>query len=352
MADEVEVFARHAVQMERVKAAEAKQFAKFAKEIDRIIRERFGGIDLQALTPAQVEQLVIAVENEVRAQVAVWSANTQAAVISAGVYEAQFTARALNNLMVVRSVVPAEDIVRAVVAEAVFASGDWKAGMKLSGAFTQFTDSASMRLANQIRLGYFEGKTTTQMVGLLRGLASNQYRDGQLALLAQSAEVMAKDAFQLATGAGKLATLKANDIDKYEWVSVLDDRTSTKCRALDSRVFTVGKGPLPPLHPRCRSTVAPVLPDRLRDELADVGTRNTQEGPVDSGTSYYTWLKQQDTDYIESVLGPSRTALLIKGDLTADRFAALQLNRNFEPLTLDEMRKIEPLAFKKAGLVN
>jgi len=208
-----------------------------------------------------------------------------------------------------------------------------------------------MRLANQIRLGYFEGKTTTQMASMLRGLASNQYRDGALAMLAQSAEVMAKDAFQLATGAGKLATMQANEIDKYEWVSVLDNRTSSRCRALDSKVFTVGKGPLPPLHPSCRSTVSPVIPDRLRDDLADVGTRNTETGPVDSGTSYYTWLKQQDTEYVESVLGPSRTALLLKGDLTADRFAALQLNRNFEPLTLDEMRKIEPLAFKKAGLV-
>jgi hypothetical protein len=36
--------------------------------------------------------------------------------------------------------------------------------------------------------------------------------------------------------------------------------------------------------------------------------------------------------------------------LSAERFAQLQLNNSFTPLSLDEMRKLEPLAFRRAGI--
>jgi hypothetical protein len=36
--------------------------------------------------------------------------------------------------------------------------------------------------------------------------------------------------------------------------------------------------------------------------------------------------------------------------LSADRFAQLQLDKNFAPMTLAEMKLLEPLAFKEAGL--
>jgi hypothetical protein len=36
--------------------------------------------------------------------------------------------------------------------------------------------------------------------------------------------------------------------------------------------------------------------------------------------------------------------------LTAERFASLQLDKNFKPLTLDQMKGLEPLAFERAGI--
>ena len=349
MTDSVEIFARHAVQMERLKASEAAKFKQYAKAIDRILRDTVGVLDIQNMTPSQIDIVVASAERAIAAQVAAWSATVQAGIMSAAVYEAGFTATALNTLMVVKAVIPPEDIVRAVVMEAVYGSSDWKAGATIKAGMTNFEQSASSRLANQIRLGYFEGKTTTQLSQQLRGLASLNYRDGELARLAGAAETMARDSFQLATGAAKQATLTANEIDRYEWVSVLDNRTSTRCRSLDGKIFEVGKGLLPPAHPNCRSTVSPVIPKRLQ-ALSEGGTRNTETGVVDSSTSYYSWLKTQDREYVESILGQSRTALLLEGGLSADRFAALQLNRNFDPITLDDMRKIDPLAFKRAGL--
>ena len=33
-----------------------------------------------------------------------------------------------------------------------------------------------------------------------------------------------------------------------------------------------------------------------------------------------------------------------------EKFAALQLDRNFKPLTLDQMRELEPTVFARAGV--
>ncbi|MGJ3101180.1 phage minor head protein, partial [Salmonella enterica subsp. enterica serovar Paratyphi A] len=48
-------------------------------------------------------------------------------------------------------------------------------------------------------------------------------------------------------------TYRQNDdiIEKYEWVSTLDSRTSTICRARDGMTWEIGKGPMPPAHPNC-----------------------------------------------------------------------------------------------------
>jgi len=54
--------------------------------------------------------------------------------------------------------------------------------------------------------------------------------------------------------------------------------------------------------------------------------------------------------FIETAIGPTRARLLMNGGLSAERFAALQLDKNFQPLTLDEMKDLEPLAFQRAGV--
>lgn len=43
----------------------------------------------------------------------------------------------------------------------------------------------------------------------------------------------------------------------YQWLSVMDQRTSGICRYLNNRLFRYGEGPLPPVHPNCRSHTMP-----------------------------------------------------------------------------------------------
>lgn len=53
------------------------------------------------------------------------------------------------------------------------------------------------------------------------------------------------------------------DVEQYEFMAFLDERTTEECRELDGKIFNVKDGKpgvnMPPLHPRCRSCVIPVV---------------------------------------------------------------------------------------------
>jgi hypothetical protein len=99
----------------------------------------------------------------------------------------------------------------------------------------------------------------------------------------------------------------------------------------------------------CRSTTIAVLNSQF-DFLKQGRTRSAEFGPVAGGETYYDWLKAQPESVQNEALGPTRGKLFRDGGLSADEFASLQLDKNFKPLTLAEMKALEPEAFQAAGL--
>ena len=85
-------------------------------------------------------------------------------------------------------------------------------------------------------------------------------------------------------------------------------------------------------------------------ERRDRDPETGKSGWVSADETYYGWLKKQPADVQNSIIGPERGQLLRNGGLSSDRFADLQLGANFKPLSMDEMRKLEPTAFTQAGL--
>lgn len=55
---------------------------------------------------------------------------------------------------------------------------------------------------------------------------------------------------------------KANGVKKYEYVAIMDDRTSEVCEELNGRQFPVSEAEVgvnvPPMHPNCRSSTIPI----------------------------------------------------------------------------------------------
>jgi SPP1 gp7 family putative phage head morphogenesis protein len=347
----VEITARHQVYLERLKAGNRKEFEKVVRAMDRAIRDIMGQLP-DTPTQAQADAAIARIGQAIAIVLDGYIAQHIAELGELAIYEAGFQARAIGEVIEGRAVAivaPSNTVINRALDSSPMSVRDARAGLTVLEVARQFSANQVARIENRIRLGYFEGKTTTQLVKEIRGLASLRFQDGELAQVAKSAQIMAADTFQFASSIGKQATLEANDITEYEWVSVLDSRTSAQCRSLDGRRFTVGKGPLPPIHPNCRSSVVPVLPNGF-DLITAAATRNAEGGAVDADLTYYDWLKTQPTAFVEDVLGKDRAKLLLEGGISAEKFSALQLNRNFQPLTLEEMKKKEPLAFERAGL--
>ena len=175
-------------------------------------------------------------------------------------------------------------------------------------------------------------------------------QDGILQTTTRNAEAIVRTGVQQVANDARLEIAKQNiDIVIGEQIiATLDGRTSQVCRSLDGRVFKVGEGRRPPFHINCRSTFILVLDPKYRGK-GNTDKRASYEGVTDN-KSYYEWLKSQPKTFQDDALGKKRAALFRDGGLSADDFARLNLNKNFEPLTLDEMRAKNPTAFEKAGL--
>jgi len=212
----------------------------------------------------------------------------------------------------------------------------------------------AVKVGNVVRNGWAQGKTLQQMIREVVGTKAGGYKDGVLDVSRRTAGTVIQTATQHVANAARMEVWERNGdlVKKYQWVSTLDRRTTQQCKSLDGRQFEAGKGPMPPIHPNCRSTTIAVLGSEW-DWLDEGGTRASSgpnPGYVPAEETYYDWLKKQPAEFQTVALGPTRATLFRNGGLTPERFAELNLGRDFEPLTLAEMRRIEPEAFNRAGL--
>jgi SPP1 gp7 family putative phage head morphogenesis protein len=344
---------RNQVQLERLKTGEAAKFDLFLRDMDRVIREALAGDNVTAFRRARLESLLADVDAQLaKIQGDYWS-RLKADVTDIADYQAAFEVRAISKATkgVFESVLPSPAQIRTAVFTNPLSLRGPDGGKLLEPFVKGWSESERSAFVGTIRRGYFEGQTNGQIVQAVRGTRAAGYKDGLLQMTKRHADAVVRTAVQHAAQQARAETWKANaDLSTdYEWISTLDARTCPICRPLDRKVFASGKGPQPPVHPQCRCTTIIKLPSKF--DFLDAGaTRASVNGPVNADLTYYQWLKQQPAEFQDEVIGPNRGKLLRNGGLSAERFAALQLSRNYTPLTLAQMKAIEPLAFLKAGL--
>ncbi len=221
-------------------------------------------------------------------------------------------------------------------------------GVKLLEPFIRDWESAQIdKVGNIIRAGYITGKSNYQIVQDVAGKSGylrNQTSDSIKAMVRTSTNHISNTARQ--------KTYADNDdiVTGYEWVSVLDMRTSSICRSLDGNTYKYDdpSAPVPPAHPNCRSTTAPILDGRFNidDSVATMAAKGVSgKEQVVAATTYYSWLKEQGAQgskgraFVQDVLGKERGLLFLDGGLSADQFKKLTIDELFQPIPLSELRK-------------
>jgi SPP1 gp7 family putative phage head morphogenesis protein len=222
-------------------------------------------------------------------------------------------------------------------------------GKKLDDMLSDWKSSEIKATGSLVTKAFSNGWTSSQLLGAIRGTSST---DGLLDRLGRNAETVVKASMQHVASEARFAAYDANSdvVTGYVFIATLDANTTVECRDLDGTEYEDGHGPRPPLHWGCRSTTGPLINPKYALKGGDEGTRSSYSGYVDGKTTYYEWLADQSADFQDEALGPTRGKLFREGGLSIEKFKALNMGRNFQPMTLDEMRKLQPLAFKRAGV--
>ncbi|MNN47446.1 hypothetical protein D3C81_1618660 [compost metagenome] len=180
------------------------------------------------------------------------------------------------------------------------------------------------------------------------GTKAEKYADGILQKSRREVEAVVRSAVSSTAETASDKAFEANSdiISHVEWLSTLDNRTSTTCRIRDRLPYTLGTyrpiGHKVPwlagpgrIHFCCRSTKLPILKSALSLGISDAATRASMDGQVPQQTTYAQWLARQPAGRQDEILGPERGKLLRQDKLKLQDF----YNDKGKFLTLDELRE-------------
>jgi len=227
-------------------------------------------------------------------------------------------------------------------------------GQVIQKAFRGLAESQAERFNSVVRQGLLTGEPTPDIARKLRGrldfgeegktVKQLALSGGELTKMAnyQVVSIVRTSINQVANAASQQVYEANQDITKkYRYTATLDSRTSAICRALDGREFEYGKGPTPPQHFGCRSTIVPVIDyEDLGFEPPRPGKRAAKGGMVDSDTNYGQWLLDQGAAQQQEVLGNKAPYFRLLARKYGARDAMAKLVRDDgSEVTLEQLRR-------------
>lgn len=253
---------RHQIYLEGLKAGQVAGFAKVIRALDELIRDELSKLSFDQLSSMSKAALTVFVSRFKKAMIGIYNPwlNSQLEWFEQYI-------RADTSLWIeVYSAHTPEGTEELEEAEdednfgAIFAA--WKnAPLGANGILpiAMLTDMISTHVGqtlNGIRRGYSSGWTPGETIAFLRGTSAKKYRDGLLNKFNNQAAASLNTIIQAAAAQANGNVARRVWLE-YEWVSILDDRTTRICRRLDGKHWPFGKGPLPPAHVGCRSDIKP-----------------------------------------------------------------------------------------------
>jgi len=348
--DAVDTSTRHQVFLERLGVDTTAKVVAKANKLETVVT---GALQGELKTNSDLESVLAEIQDAGLQTLADATWELSATLEQLGEYESQYNGRELGGYtrgVRIRTLKAAEAY-KLALENPIPATGD------LLADFIENWSTAEIESVGKlVSRGFMNGWTNQDIVRAIRGTRAANYEDGVMAVVRKDAEAVVRTSVQQVANTARMETWARNSdvVIGYKIVAVLDGVTTIVCRGLDQRcrdglVFKVNNGPQPPLHVNCRSTTVPVLAEKY-DWLKEGAMRSSETGPVDASEGYYSWLKRQPSEFQDEALGATRAKLFRDGGLSAERFAELSLNKRFEPMTLEQMRRLEPLAFKRAAL--
>lgn len=220
-------------------------------------------------------------------------------------------------------------------------------GVLLKEALSKLSDDRAAAVRNAIRMGIVENETLDQIVRRIRGTKVLNYKDGLMETSRRNIEAIARTAISHTQNFTKQAFYEANSdiVAEWEFVAVLDGRTTVTCASLSGKTYPIGKGPMPPRHWNCRSVATPVTKS-LRELGLDIddfspSTRASMDGQVAADLNYSDWLRGKPAAFQDEMLGKTRADIFREKGVGVDRLT----NNKGEVYTLEQLRRMDASLF-------
>lgn len=342
---------RHAVFLHRYAKGLEADILKFLKRGEEqtveklaarlaLIQER--GFDIGPKTTERLNRMIEELKvlnDQVYAQV---ETDLTEQLTALGSSEAAFQAKALSASIAIdyTARLPSPQLLKSIVTERPIYG-------RILKPFVAGLSAANMdRIEQNIRDGMATGESIDKIVARIVGTKANGYRDGVAEVSRRSARSMVRTATTHVSNQAAQETWAANEsvLKGYRWISTLDTRTTLICAERDGKVYELGKGPVPPAHPSCRSITVGVTKSwqELGVDRAEVseGTRASMDGQVPKSENFETWLKKQSADRQDEVLGVKRGELFRSGRYKLRDF----IDDRGNTITLQELGETAPVA--------
>ncbi|OTA15770.1 phage Mu F like family protein [Xenorhabdus beddingii] len=336
------------IMLERLKSSTADT-RDLVSDIRAAVASALSGFSGNVSSVGRVKSIAHALRKSLKPVLAGHSDRLLDEVINAAVVMANAEYHGFNSLA--GSVNSADDdkVCRDVQNTPLSLSG-WNGSLFLAKFIASWADTAVQQIENQAVMSLSSGGSISDLQSSINGTSVEPLiiAAAVVGRVARGFQMVARTTLQHAHSVAATDFYKENpDLIKYEEFSaILDNKTSAVCRSLSGNRYPLGEGPRPPLHPNCRSRLLPVLDDKYANLFVTEPVGNSEWGEE----TYYEWLYRQPANRQDIVLGKTRAQLFRDGGLSPERFAKLQLDKYFRPMTLKELKKIIPDAFRKADI--
>jgi SPP1 gp7 family putative phage head morphogenesis protein len=217
------------------------------------------------------------------------------------------------------------------IAENIVLEQPLYSNMTLAQGWSSVSSAERRRLEQLIRRGIAEGWDAKK-------LALEVRRGNVHKISRNSSQALTITAMTSVHAQADNQVLRANKdvVEGWQYISVLDSRTSDTCKARDGKIYRLDQTDmLPPAHFRCRSTTTPIIKswDSLSklEGVLQVRKRNLEElspkqkafydGQTPMRETYNQWLLRQPIEIQKRHLKTdTRVKLFNEGKLTLDKF--------------------------------
>ncbi len=349
------IFSQHTIHLQRIAAAQGRAVIPYLEKIEMDTQRVFNKYRDRAKTPANEIAIQKAIKEITRENLQAYIKEVKKDGREVGSYEADFAASTLTNNIDsdIKPVSPATATVSAAAIKTPIKLGE-ASYSTYSMLMANYWKKWSNEVDSLVKNSFVNGSNINDIsedvfkqLKLERGLTGKNV----LSRAKRSAKSIAITSVNHHANTARVAFANENSdlVKGYRLISVLDSKTSQKCRALDQKLIASDSKDLsrytPPLHINCRTALVYEVDDKYKLDTADRKRASSFEvdGKRDpkkttSEGIYYDKLAGLGKDDQDAVLGRTLGKAFRKLD-NPKAFAKATIDSLGNPLTIKEMKE-------------